>query len=612
MIRKLLMALLVSLVLEGAALAAPELELWDGNMTARPLQLGEYEKLYVYTGPGADYKKAENGISKVKGLIETYGNENGFTLVLYPRDVKVLSHYYNEYGIRDSRIVTVTDYRFGWIKGIRDDRSLTYLRERVRLIEKAKLTNDPMGRKRTIRSYKRGTEMTLLGYVGEWAYVEVDGKVSRRGFVPRSSVSIIRPEKGTFEPMYPFRENGKMGYMNAVGETTIAPTFRVAGPFRNGYGMVTLEDGSEGIIRSDGQYALDPKEGWIIDSGYDGAFYGGRDTGVYLLLRHAKDGSDAEEHGFFDVLSGTVYVGDWMESGWINPDDQVILMTGGDFVERKTGRVVLSIPASEVPKEGLTAMTQGRALIGNEETGYSMLTIGNKRIQPPEGMRWASGSEKIAEGKIPVQETETGKWAFVDLDGKHATRPLNDEVDQYSENKVAVRRGNEWRYLDKWGRTIKVLTGYEEAGRFKNNLAMVKSDGMYKIINTSGDMMCGGFDKCLLDAEHLRIVAEKDGELRLLNRRGKELFMAKAHLPTIEETEYDPEMTVNGFTDGLIPIVDNESGKVGYLDIEGKIVLPCAYDQGSPFYDGVAYVVTGDTAAYIDRSGNVLKEFPLK
>ena len=95
MIRKLLMALLVSLVLAGAALAAPELELWDGNMTARPLQLGEYEKLYVYTGPGADYKKAENGISKVKGLIETYGNENGFTLVLYPRDVKALSHYYN-------------------------------------------------------------------------------------------------------------------------------------------------------------------------------------------------------------------------------------------------------------------------------------------------------------------------------------------------------------------------------------------------------------------------------------------------------------------------------------------------------------------------------------
>lgn len=50
----------------------------------------------------------------------------------------------------------------------------------------------------------------------------------------------------------------------------------------------------------------------------------------------------------------------------------------------------------------------------------------------------------------------------------------------------------------------------------------------------------------------------------------------------------------------------NEKGRVGYADGQGQEVIPCKYDFGFPFEDGVAQVGKGEKYGYVDAQGNVV------
>ncbi len=63
------------------------------------------------------------------------------------------------------------------------------------------------------------------------------------------------------------------------------------------------------------------------------------------------------------------------------------------------------------------------------------------------------------------------------------------------------------------------------------------------------------------------------------------------------------------FCDGMLSVV-NKEGKWGYVDITGKLVIPCKYDGTSKFGDGVAFVATvrddKQVVEIIDKTGAVV------
>lgn len=105
-------------------------------------------------------------------------------------------------------------------------------------------------------------------------------------------------------------DNGLWGHIDEMGNWVIPPKFDSAGDFRGNYAWIQQGD-REGFANRDGEIVLLLDENVVSDSGYDGFYYGGRETGIWLLYKEAtgKNSLGTEWlEGFFDVQSG-VYSG---------------------------------------------------------------------------------------------------------------------------------------------------------------------------------------------------------------------------------------------------------------------------------------------------------------
>ena len=60
------------------------------------------------------------------------------------------------------------------------------------------------------------------------------------------------------------------------------------------------------------------------------------------------------------------------------------------------------------------------------------------------------------------------------------------------------------------------------------------------------------------------------------------------------------------FSEGLAWVVDDATGKCGYIDKTGQLVIPLEYDTVYPFSDGMAVVRKGDKWGAIDQNNNVV------
>jgi len=71
---------------------------------------------------------------------------------------------------------------------------------------------------------------------------------------------------------------------------------------------------------------------------------------------------------------------------------------------------------------------------------------------------------------------------------------------------------------------------------------------------------------------------------------------------------YEGSNNPPGFYEGLAMIEDN--GKVGFIDLVRRVIIPLKYDYAEPFIDGLALVCLEDKYGFIDRTDKVI--IPLK
>ena len=86
--------------------------------------------------------------------------------------------------------------------------------------------------------------------------------------------------------------------------------------------------------------------------------------------------------------------------------------------------------------------------------------------------------------------------------------------------------------------------------------------------------------------------------MRPFNARGEILTPPVFTLRDIEERLE--------FSEGLLPIIDADTGKTGYINDRGLWVISPQYDDASPFRDGLALVEKDGKLMYIDHSGAVV------
>lgn len=176
---------------------------------------------------------------------------------------------------------------------------------------------------------------------------------------------------------------------------------------------------------------------------------------------------------------------------------------------------------------------------------------------------------------------------------------------------------------------------YQDVGRIKNGLAVVKCNGLYGCVDENLNEVIPCVYEDIKICSQNSFIVYKNKRYGVVDNEGKEIIpikykrleawgngLLKAYdmrwgvitedgreiIPCIYNNigcygfhEYDE--CLNFFEEKMIPV---ERAQWGYVDLEGNEVIPCIYTRAEIFQNGIGVVYQDDQCYYIDRYGNIL------
>lgn len=196
----------------------------------------------------------------------------------------------------------------------------------------------------------------------------------------------------------------------------------------------------------------------------------------------------------------------------------------------------------------------------------------------------------------------TGKDSRL-IDGNGVVLGIFDEVVTeagiYSNGLVPACCNGVYAYYDEFAQ--KVFGDYQEAGKFQDGVAAVRSGSKWMLVDTSG-----------------KIVAESLGEI-VLDYAGRHcmggILLAKTSSGqyTIYDKDYEVRATLDCSDaelcseDGLIAFCRNNLW--GFANTKGEVVIEPQYEQARSFSNGVAAVCMGGLWGFIDKENNLVIDY---
>ncbi|MDL2301778.1 WG repeat-containing protein [Lachnospiraceae bacterium OttesenSCG-928-D06] len=219
--------------------------------------------------------------------------------------------------------------------------------------------------------------------------------------------------------------------------------------------------------------------------------------------------------------------------------------------------------------------------ISELENGYAYLLKGVEScLIDEEGNVYMSSSEyEVINGYkdvICVKSMENSKYGLMGADGKIIVDTKYDMPIEFSEDMALVERNGRIGYINLNGELV-IESDYSWGCAFSDGMGAVGIDGVYWFINKSGEVKSGPYD--------------------FINQEA--FIFISAYM------EYSDGLTAYFIEDIEGTGVYTKTGYWGYVDKNGKIVIPAQYMFVRPFSEGVAAVQTteGDWI-YIDKTGN--------
>ncbi|MGC9217302.1 WG repeat-containing protein, partial [Acidithiobacillus sp.] len=182
-----------------------------------------------------------------------------------------------------------------------------------------------------------------------------------------------------------------------------------------------------------------------------------------------------------------------------------------------------------------------------------------------------------------------GKWGYIDTSGHLVISNQFDSAAPFFEGLARVNLGKLVGYIDKTGRYA-INPQFNNAGDFHEGLAAVQTDAGWGFIDKSGNYAVKPhFQQADINgfSEGLAAVCE-DGKCGFINRSGTFII----------SPQFD---TVGAFVDGLAPVSINNKG--GYINSAGKIVINPQFDWETTFFDGLAVVSVSGQEGTINKKG---------
>lgn len=215
----------------------------------------------------------------------------------------------------------------------------------------------------------------------------------------------------------------------------------------------------------------------------------------------------------------------------------------------------------------------------------------------------------------------TGKTGFINTAKQLLIAPRYDTAFDFHGNFAVVGKKDKatkvWKYgvIDQYGNII-IPFIYEWITNFSEKKAFANSGGKIK-----EHLITGGSWKILdlktintIDLEDTTLIVEIDNHkalpwlrfsegiswfpqrvgnkivMRLLDTKGKWVSDKQYHV-------------VNAISEGLAGVFE---GKMGFVDLKGKLVIPCKFGAVGDFHEGLAKVKIGNKFGFVNHNGDIV------
>lgn len=195
--------------------------------------------------------------------------------------------------------------------------------------------------------------------------------------------------------------------------------------------------------------------------------------------------------------------------------------------------------------------------------------------------------------KLKVVLSEEYKYGFINEKGDTIIAPIYSYAYEFSENLAAVRLYNDedenygsWGFIDTTGKLI-IPCKYSDANSFSEGLAGVRLNKIWGFINAKGEEVIPFMFDVVKEFEngfaivgsYRRTEPVMEDELQwsfnIINTKGEKI--------SAKDYRY-----INKFHDGLAAVSLNN--KWGFINTQGKLVIPLIFDDVSDFKNGKATI----------------------
>lgn len=235
------------------------------------------------------------------------------------------------------------------------------------------------------------------------------------------------------------------------------------------------------------------------------------------------------------------------------------------------------------------------SMVVMEEGLYGMVNAEGKEIIETE----YEELHPFSEDGFALVKKEDGISLYIDRDGqtRKVPDPIYDNLGMISSERVAARRKGKYGYLDEEMEPAGEF-GWEELTGIKNNTGAGKKDGKWVLIDKKGEEKTEEhYDDVIVDengfCSNQKCIFVKDGkEYGLISHKGKRIGEL-----TFEDAK---AFTENGYAAVC------RSGKWGFLDSDGELVIDYLYEDAESFRNGYAAVCMDGLWGYIDTEGELI------
>ena len=408
-------------------------------------------------------------------------------------------------------------------------------------------------------------------------------------------------------------------------------------------GLVTVwKDGRAGCIDENGQVVI-PFEWDDIWNFHHGAAIARRDKQEALISRTGKiltpfTSGTGFLDGFDDILA---------RNPELNLDLFILAHDGKETLYRSTGEELVTVDRVESfvycdyadKSESMCLDTD--MLLVQDGGKYGYLNQQGEWVIPAQYAK----AFPFSDGLAAVQSENGRQYHLIDKQG-HTVAELPESFTVQGiccEGKLIITDAKGWwGYADQSGQVV-LPCQWENAGYFSGGRAVIKKDGKYGIIDPTGELitpckwdwvqLCpDGY--AVVKAESNEGVLTRDGQSALpceycnLHYLGEDAFSFADHyrIPARSAAEIVANAENYGIINARGEILspaqwnsvfllsgdkyirvyqhdESEHGRIGYLDHQGRVVVPCEYDDGY-FSEGYFTLRKDGYLTILDEQGN--------